>query len=333
MTTLVTGATGLVGGELVDQLLASGERVRAFIRDEHAAASLRERGVEVVIGDVRDPHAFDRPIEGADVVLHCAAAVGRHFSKGVIYETNLAPLGRLLVSLGRAGRGRLVFISSVNVLGTRNLDPATEDLPCRYSHDPAADVKVDAERLLQSYQGRIDATVIRPGCIYGARDRHNLPKLVRSLQRGKFAYIGSRDNIVPIVHVSDVAQAALLAARAPIAAGRLYNVTDGSRTTIGEFVDCLAQQLGCPAPRKVLPYLLPYLGCRFFDLLRLFANVPPPINQAGLRFLGTSRYVDISRARRELGYTPRVHYREGIAAALPACKEQQHGKTAVETCA
>jgi nucleoside-diphosphate-sugar epimerase len=172
-----------------------------------------------------------------------------------------------------------------------------------------------------------DLTIIRPGFIYGPRDPHNLPKLIRAIQRNKFAFIGSKDHVVPIVHVSDVVQAMRLAAdlKSPAKPGRVYQITDGSRTTIGELVGCLAELLGCPVPTKVLPFALPWLGCRIFELLKPVLRRPGPINRAGLRFLGTSRYVDIRRAREELGYEPQVSYRTGMAAAVRWFKEHSEG--------
>jgi len=159
--------------------------------------------------------------------------------------------------------------------------------------------------------------IIRPGFIYGPGDPGNLPRIIRALRRGKFAYIGSRDHVIPIVHVGDVVQAMLLAAQAPSANGRVYQITDGSRTTIGQFIDHLADLLECPRPRRVLPGFLPRLGCVVFDGLQLLVpRCPAPINRSGVRFLGTSRCVDIRRAREELGYAPRVGYREGLAETL-----------------
>ncbi len=123
--------------------------------------------------------------------------------------------------------------------------------------------------------------------------------------------------MIPIVHVGDVVQAMLLAAQAPSANGRTYQITDGSRTTIGQFIDRLADLVVCPRPQRVLPGFIPRLGCVVFDGLRfVIRRCPAPINRSGVRFLGTSRYVDIRRAREELGYAPRVEYREGLADTL-----------------
>ena len=120
----------------------------------------------------------------------------------------------------------------------------------------------------------------------------------------------------------------LLAARAPSANGRVFQITDGSRTTIGQFIDQLADLLECPRPRRVLPGFLPRLGCVVFDGLRLvFSRCPAPINRSGVRFLGTSRYVDIRRSREELGYAPRVGYREGLTETLRELAGPAKGKT------
>jgi 2-alkyl-3-oxoalkanoate reductase len=326
MAILVTGATGFLGSHVVDELLARGQTVRAFVRRPEQGERLRQRGVDVVIGDVRSADDVVRAVAGVSVVHHCAAAVGPHFSRSEIYDTNLTGVRNLLEAIRRAGTGRLVLVSSVNVLGTRNLDPATEDTPCRRSHDPAADVKIEAEQLAWDFakQG-VDVTVNRPGFIYGPGDPHNIPKLCRAIQRGKFAFIGSRDNVVPIVHVSDVARAMLLAGEKPAARGRAYLITDGSRTTIGELIAHLAGLLGCPVPTKRLPFVVPWFGCLVFDLLRPFMRGSGPINRAGLRFVGTSRFVDIRRAREELGYEPQVSYRSGMDAAVRWFQEHAEG--------
>jgi nucleoside-diphosphate-sugar epimerase len=318
-TALVTGVTGFVGSRVAEELLAGEEAVRGLVRDPAKAAGLCERGIDVIVGDIRDADAVRRAVQGVDVVHHCAAAVGAHFTGREIRETNLGGVRRLLEEARAASVGRVVLLSSVNVLGTVNLDPATEDLPCRRSHDPAADVKIEAERLALDVAHRPgpEVVILRPGFIYGPGDPGNLPRIIRAVRRGKFAFIGSRDHVIPIVHVGDVVQAMLLAAQAPGASARVYHITDGSRTTIGQFIDHLADLLESPRPRRVLPSFLPWLGCVVFDGLHLvLPRCPAPISRSGVRFLGTSRYVDIRRARAELGYAPRVGYREGLAAAL-----------------
>lgn len=332
MLSLVTGAAGLVGSHVLGELLARAQPVRALVRSPGQGTSFEEKGAQVVTGDVRDPAAFAPALEGVDVVYHCAALVGPGFSKKEIYDTNLTGVQNLLDAARRYPNIRVVLVSSVNVLGTRNIDPATEDLPCRRSNDPAADVKIEAERLALDFSGQGgDVTIVRPGFIYGPGDTHNLPRLVSAISRGKFRFLGSRHNVVPIVHVEDVARAMLLAGTNPGARGRIYHITDGSRTTIGELADHLAGLVGCPRPERVLPYFVPHLACVVFDLM---GKIRPrrklaPITRAALRFLGTSRFFDIGRARQELGFEPRVSFRDGMAATLEWIKdhlpEADHG--------
>jgi nucleoside-diphosphate-sugar epimerase len=331
MTSLVTGASGLVGSQVAAELLARGQPVRAMVRAPEKGTFLQEKGSQVVIGDVREPAAFATALDGIDVAYHCAAVVGPSFSKKDIYDTNLTGVKNLLEAARNHPGIRLVLVSSVNVLGTRNLDPATEDLPCRRSNDPAADVKIEAERLALAHcrQG-LDLTIVRPGFIYGPGERHNLPRLVSAIARGKFRFLGSRHNVVPLVHVQDVVQALLLAGDNPVSRGKIYHVSDGSRTTIGELADYLAGQIGCPPPVRVLPYFVPHLACVVFDLLGKIRRrrKPAPITRAALRFLGTSRFIEIGRARQELGYEPRLNFHDGMAATLKWMKdhlEADHG--------
>ena len=333
MVTLVTGASGFVGSHVIDALLAQGVSVRAQVRDSSAAQELRNRGVDVTVGDVRDPQVLGEAVRSVDIVYHCAAAVGPTFSQREIHDVGRTGARHLLEGLRKAGSGRAVLLTSVNVLGTRSLNAATEEIPPQRSGDAAADAKVAIEELAHEYEQRhgVDMTVLRPGMIYGPRDRHNVPQMMRALRRGKFAFIGSRDNVAPIVYISDVVQAILAAGNTSASRGRVYHVTDGSRTTIGEFIDELAKRIDCPAPQKVLPYAVPYLGCVFFEWLsrlRLYRGRPPIVRNS-LRHLGTSRSFSIERAAKELGYVPRVSYQEGLSIAVKWIEEHSHGHAPV----
>ncbi|HEY7313635.1 MAG TPA: NAD(P)-dependent oxidoreductase [Gemmataceae bacterium] len=333
MVTLVTGASGFVGSHVIDALLSQGVSVRAQVRDSAAAQELRNRGVDVTVGDVRDPQVLGEAVRGVDIVYHCAAAVGPAFSQREIHDVGLMGARHLLEGLRQAGSGRAVLLTSVNVLGTRSLDAATEDIPPQRSGDAAADAKVAIEELAHEYEQRhgVDVTVLRPGMIYGPRDRHNVPQMMRALRRGKFAFIGSRDNVAPIVYISDVVQAMLAAGNMPASRGRLYHITDGSRTTIGEFIDELAKRIDCPVPKKVLLYAVPYLGCVVFEWLsrlRIYRGRPPIVRNS-LRHLGTSRSFSIERAAKELGYVPRVSYQEGLSIAVKWIEEHSHGHAPV----
>jgi 2-alkyl-3-oxoalkanoate reductase len=308
MTSLVTGATGFVGRHLLARLAEDGQPVRAMYRDEARRRQYITHGETAIAGDICDPAVMRDAVKGVDVIYHCAAAHSTA-SPDEIRRTNLAAVECLLDTAKTvAPTARIILLSSLNVLGNGSFQVATEDAPRKVTHDLHADLKsaaeVSAERAIQ--QGA-DIMILRPGMIYGAGDL-NFSKLARAIARGKFLFIGSRDNIVPIVHVSDVVQAMTLAAKAPQGRSRVFNITDGSKTTIGDLATSLAHAVGAPPPTRVLRRILPRIAVTIFELL----GRDGPITRPTLRFIGSSRYVDISRARKELGYEPRVNLKDGV---------------------
>ncbi len=322
MKTLVTGATGFVGRHLVEALRNRDHSVRILIRNPQKAGDFSAE-VETVTGDICDRAALEKAVDGRDVLYHCAAATAEA-TREEIHRVNLEGLRTLLEVVGASPGKRLVLMSGLNVLGTRNFHEGAEDLPCRKANEPHGDAKIDGERLALEYHRDhdVDLTILRPGLIYGVGDRHLL-KLARAIRRGKFVFIGSRHNVVPLVEVSDMVQALMLAGETPRAAGRIYHITDGRPTTIGELVDCIADMLEVRRPKTVLPYFLPSLVCRLFELLRKKG----PINRTALRFLGTSRYASIQRAREELGYAPRVEFHEGLEHIRPWLVQESNRNT------
>src|SRR5262245_3843587 len=220
MTGLVTGAAGFVGSHLVEELLTRGDAVRALVRRPEQADSLRQRGVEVVVGDMRDPALWPGLLAGVDAVFHCASATEVDGSAREASAANILGLRLLLEASANSSRPHMVLPTGLSVLGLKNFDPATEDLPRRHSADADIETKVQAEELVLDFHERhgLPITILRPAFIYGPGDARNLPKLLGAIRSGEFRFVGRRDNIVPMVHVSDMAQAMISAAQNPSAA-------------------------------------------------------------------------------------------------------------------
>jgi nucleoside-diphosphate-sugar epimerase len=295
-----------------------GQAVRALVRQSSQAEALAALGAEAVIGDVRSLQDVVEAVRGVRVVYHCAALTapgrGRTHSRQEIGDVNLGGVRNLLEAIRGLGSGRVILLSSVNVLGSR-LEAATEELPCHRSGEPYADVMIDVEQLVADYcaQHDVDVCVLRPGMVYGPGDR-NVAAMLDAVRRGAFRFIGSPDHVVPLVHVRDLVQSLLLAAETPAAAGRVYHITDGSRTSIAQLVELMAELSGAAKPDKTLSYGRARLACTLYGgLSRLGLCRNPPLTKSALRILGTSRHVDIRRARQELGYTPQVMMREGMS--------------------
>lgn len=324
MLTLVTGATGFVGARLTTALLERGDRVRALVRDPARANALARRGVDVVKGDIREPDALRGAVQDAERVYHCAALVGDWLSPEEVRRVNVEGTHHLLSACAAAGVGRLVYLSSLAVLGIGHHHGTDESAPYRYTGDAYSDSKIDSEQIVRQFaeRGGLPTVILRPGFVYGPGDRQFLPRLLDALANGQFVYVGDGSKLLNIVHVDDVAAAALLADKVE-AAGQAYNLTDGTKTSLRDFVTFIADVLRIPAPSRRIPVVAAWAACYVLEFLARLrrAQAPPRLNRARMKFLYYNQYYSIEKARRELGYAPRATYRDGLPPTLAWCRQ------------
>lgn len=322
---LVTGATGLLGSHLVERLRARGDHARALVRPSSDARLLDELGVEVVRGDLTDPAACDRALEGVEIAFHCAAKVGdwgswREFQVGCVDATRtLAEAAR------RAGVDRFVHVSSTSAYGhpTDREEPITEDHPLGenvWLLDHYTRSKVECERLLwgMSRAGGPPLTVIRPSWLFGERDRTTIPRLIQEFRWNRVSIVGRGDNPLSAVYAGVVADAAILAADDPGSVGEAYNVTSHEPITQRRFLDMLADALDAPRVTWRYPFRLAYYGGLAMELQgrALRSAKPPRVTRYGAWLLGRYLGYSTEKARRKLGWTPALSYEESIARTV-----------------
>jgi nucleoside-diphosphate-sugar epimerase len=316
---LVTGGSGFVGNSLARALVERGDRVRALVRDPAGAADLSALGVELAQGDMTDEASLRRAVEGVDRVFHTAGLVGDWLDRRQAVDVNVKGTRRLLAAAVEAGATRVVHVSSLSVLGTKHHHGTDESGPYLYG-DAYTDTKIDSEQVAREFgaAGRIEVVVIRPGFVYGPGDNHVLAPLVERLSRGRFAFVGDGSKELNTVYIDDVVGAALLADETPRAAGQVYNITDGRNTTIREFVTFITDYLDVPAPTRQVPAAVARAATAVMESVAraVGAKTSPPLNRSRLRFLYYNQRYSIEKARQELGYEPRVSYREGLPLAL-----------------
>jgi nucleoside-diphosphate-sugar epimerase len=320
-TIFITGATGLVGSHAAEEALSRGHRVRALVRPTSDIRWLDAWGVERIVGDLEDRDAIRAGVTGADWVFNCAAKVGDWGPLAEFRRLNVEALRLLLDACSDVGIQRLVHVSSLGVYEGRDHHGTDESvLPAANSLDAYTRSKTEAEALVLDYHRRrgLPAAVVRPGFIYGERDRTVLPKLVHNLRRGTFAYFGSGDQVLNCIYVKNLVHGIFLAAEQPGAVGEVFNLTDGQGVTKRQFVGRVAELAGLRPPTRRIPLgLARFLANLVEGVAKMRgAKNPPLINKARYKFLGLNLDYSIEKARRVLGYQPPFTFERGIERAM-----------------
>jgi nucleoside-diphosphate-sugar epimerase len=314
---LVTGAAGFTGGHLARALVARGYQVRALVRQQIQANELGTSGIESTIGALEDQSAVERAVKDVDVVYHIAAVYRQAGIPRSRYRAvNATAVGQLIEACASAGVGRVVHCSTVGVHGDIAHPPANEDAPIRPG-DPYQETKVEGERLARMAATRtgVSVTIARPSGIYGPGDRRLL-KLFRGVARRRFVVLGSGEIFYHLTYIDDLVEGLRLCGEVPAAANRTYILAGGEISTLNGLVALIAAEARVPEPKWHLPVWPFWLAGAVCEAVCVPVRVEPPIYRRRVDFFTKSRAFDISRARAEIGYAPRVGLREGIRKTL-----------------
>ena len=319
---LITGATGFVGGHLAEARVAPGFRVRALARAGSDASLLEHLGIELQRGDITDERAVRQAVEGIDTIVHCAAKVGDWGPVEEYRAVNVAALRTLLDACAGRSLQRFVHLSSLGVYPARNHYGTDETAPLPQSHvDSYTQTKVESEQLALEYHRRhgVPVVVLRPGFIYGPRDRTVLPELIENLRQRRVRWLGGGRRAMNTIYVANLVDAIFLALEKPNAVGQVYNLTDGESVSKRRFIEALVRWLDLPEPPPLsVPIWLARIVAGFMEkrARRKNATKPPLLTQARVKFLGLNLDFSIEKAKRELGYRPRVTFDQGMQETL-----------------
>ena len=323
-TALVTGATGFTGGYLARGLRARGQQVRVLVRDRERARDLESAGLDVSVGDVRDRAAVDAALGGVEVVYHIAAIYRQAGVTTATYRAvNATAVGDLIEAASRAGVKRVVHCSTVGVHGDIEHPPANEDAPLSPG-DIYQRTKLEGEQIARDAGTRtgIEVTIARPSGIYGPGDRRLL-KLFGGVARRRFPMLGSGEIYYHLTYIDDLVEGFRLCGEVPAAANRTYILAGGEVTTLNELVKIVAEVAGVEPPRMHFPVWPVWTAAAVCEGVCVPFGIEPPLYRRRVDFYTKSRAFDITRARQELGFAPRVGLREGIARTLAWGRE--HG--------
>ncbi|HLJ54300.1 MAG TPA: NAD-dependent epimerase/dehydratase family protein, partial [Chthonomonadaceae bacterium] len=225
MRTLVTGATGFLGGCLARALLARGDSVVALGRDAARCAALARAGAEVVRADLRDSAAVSAACMGIDRVCHAGALSAPWGRRAEFQETNVVGTANVIAGCAAHDVRRLVYVSSPSAVfdgrdhaGVTERAPYPKRFASAYSESKKlAEDLVNAER--DAGAGRLETVIVRPKAVFGPGDTSLLPRLLAAARRGRLPQIGSGANRVDLTYVDNVADALISALDSPASAG------------------------------------------------------------------------------------------------------------------
>jgi nucleoside-diphosphate-sugar epimerase len=311
---LVTGATGVVGPAVVAELAETYE-VRTLTR-RVAEAGVFSVPVIPYTGDVADGEVVRRAARGVEIIVHLAGllhVVDPPAAMRAEYErVNVVGTTAVMAASAAENVSRVVLMSTIAVYGySRPQVRLDEEAPAR-PDTFYGETKLAAERIalgVRRRDGAPTATILRSAAVYGPRMKGNYERLVHALARRRFVPIGPGDNLRTLVFVKDLASATALAARSETAAGRIYNVSDGTPHPMREIIAAICAGLGRKPPRWHAPIAPVRVALRTASVIdrRLPRMLDKYLEEVA---------VDASRIQSELGFRPGTHLRDGWAATI-----------------
>ncbi len=320
MKACVTGATGFIGGNLVKELLKRKHSVRALVLpDDKKISDLKELNVEIVQGDIRNLEAVKNASAGCDVVFHCAAVVTDWAPKKLFEEVTVGGAKNVCEAALAEGVSRVVDISTCDVFGLREDVVLDESCPLSQWKEPYPDYKIKAEEIMWKYhrENKLPVTMVYPLWVYGEGDQTFVPLLADAIIKRELIF-WRKDVIVWPTYIKNLMDLLLLISQDPRAVGNGYLVHDGEWVTLQKFCEGIAHALKVRPITLHIPYSLAYAAAVVMELLwKIFRiKTRPLLTTYVVKNLGSRLKFSIDKAKRELGWSPKISFSEGFEETM-----------------
>ncbi len=324
----MTGGTGFLGKRIVERLLGQGRTVTVLARRE--APDLVSKGATFIRADLGDPSAVMAACAGAQTVFHTAAKVGVWGKRADFERVNVLGTRAVIEGCRAHGVRRLVYTSTPSVVyngrdlsGANESLPLTRDCPSPY---PLTKAVAEAEVLAANSSG-LATVALRPHLIWGVGDPHLVPRVLERARAGRLRIVGDGRNRVDMVHVENAVDAhlaaeAALASATQRAHGKAYFITDGQPVVLWDWINALLASVGePPVTRKLSLRTASAIGAVLeaaWSVLHLSGE--PPMTRFVAAELAKDHWFDISAARLDLGYRPRVDTARALSDLVASLK-------------
>lgn len=317
---LVTGASGFIGGRVAERLAREeGAQLRLLVRragptsGPAVSPALTLPDAEIMLGDMTDAAAVRRAVQGCDLVIHCAAKQFPPGNRAEFIAENSGGLENLARASLDSGIARFVHLSTINVHGYPPPQDCHAGSPLVESGDPYSDSKVATERAAWTFfrEHNLPLVVIRPACTFGPRGGAWTLTPLRRVREGRRVLIGDGNGLCNTAYIDNLVDLILLGAKHAAALGQAFIGSDGAGVPWREFYGAYARMLGVERMNSV-----PLAAARAIawgsEIVACVTHRRPFVARQSVEFYAHRVVYDISKARKMLGYSPRVSFEEGM---------------------
>lgn len=319
MKIMVTGGGGFLGGAISKKLKNMGHEPAGFSRGKYP--ELEKMGIKTIQGDLADVEAVTKAFKGFDAVMHVAAKAGIWGAYEEYYKPNVLGTENVIKACRANNINKLVFTSSPSVVFSGS-DHEKVDESAPYPDtflNNYQRTKAESEKMaLDADSDELYTVALRPHMIWGPGDTNLIPRLIKRAKAGQLRIVGDGKNLVDSVYVDNAADAHILALQKlekdSVVRGKPYFITNGEPITMAELLNKVLSAAGLPPVEKKIPASAAY----FIGALMEFAygvlnkDEEPRMTRFLAKELSCAHYYDISAARRDLGYEPKVSIDEGM---------------------
>ncbi len=316
---LITGAGGFIGSHLVDVLIEKklkSQLLLMLLPDEPMDNLLHHPDLEIVRGDIRDANFINKIMKNVGLVYHLAARIDFDGKTYAEYEdVNVTGTRNLVDAAIREKVQKFIFYSSIGVhglpAGIGNIENWDELHPPTYTNFYGQS-KWEAEEYIRDAHAKsgLAYTIIRPASVYGPREKGPTLALYRAIKNGHFAIIGTGKNKMHYVYVRDLVEATYLAGTSPNISGE-YIIAGAEPTTFTDVVKHVALSCNAKIPTRSIPLFIANILAYVAQCIMSVTGMTLPIFPSRVRTMTTSYFYNISKAKKELGYQPKVTFAKG----------------------
>lgn len=313
MKVLVTGATGFIGRHLVSRLIRDDRDVRCLVRKSSNTSFLKDFiNIEFIHGDLLDVESLYKAVEGVDIIYHLGGAVSNKGSKSY-HEVNVLGTRNLLKVCKNTTLRKVIILSSITAVGPQEKREIllNENTNCK-PMPPYGKSKYGAERIAFRFyrKHKIPVVVVRPPLVYGPGQPFYMTDMFRKIDKGIFRFVGNGQAMTSLCYIDNLIDGLLLIEESEKSVGKVYFISDENYYTFYQIAHTIAQGLNKGLSRFRLPKFISKISGSLFNFLNALGFTS--ITLYSLKLMTVDYACDISKAKEELSFVPKVSFEDGI---------------------